>query len=76
LVDTTGEMPMIFAKSLGFSWDTTMSLLFLGAPDHKISAHELDALEAKFSRLKTETAQGVIQLYASRKASARAVVRS
>jgi hypothetical protein len=73
LVDTTGEMPMIFAKSLGFSWDTTMSLLFSGAPDHKISAHDLDALEAKFSRLKTETAQSVIQLYQSRKASARAV---
>jgi Uncharacterised protein conserved in bacteria (DUF2336) len=76
LADTTGEMPMIFAKFLGFSWDTTMSLLFLGAPDHKILAHELDALEAKFSRLKAETAQGVIQLYASRKASARTVARS
>jgi uncharacterized protein (DUF2336 family) len=76
LVDTTGELPMIFARSLGFSWDTTMSLLFLGAPDHKISAHELDALEAKFSRLKTETAQSVIQLYQSRKASARAVAQS
>jgi Uncharacterised protein conserved in bacteria (DUF2336) len=75
LMDTTGEMPMIFAKSLGFSWDTTMSLLFLGAPDHHILAHELDDLEAKFSRLKPETAQGVIQLYSSRKASARAVTR-
>jgi hypothetical protein len=53
-----------------------MSLLFLGAPDHKISAHELDALEAKFFRLKTETAQSVIQLYQSRKASARAVAQS
>lgn len=76
LADTTGEMPVIFAKSLGFSWDTTMSLLFLGAPDHKISAHKLDALEAKFSRLKIETAQGVIQLYSSRKVSARPVARS
>ena len=76
LDDTTGEMPMIFAKCLGFSWDTTMSLLFLGAPDHKISAHDLGALEAKFSRLKSETAQSVIQLYQSRKASARAVAKS
>ena len=76
LIDTTGEMPMIFAKSLGFSWETTMSLLFLGAPDHKILAHHLDAMEVKFSRIKTETAQSVIQLYQSRKASARAAVRS
>jgi hypothetical protein len=53
-----------------------MSLLFLGAPDHKILAHELDTLEAKFSRLKPETAQGVIQLYSSRKAAARTVARS
>jgi uncharacterized protein (DUF2336 family) len=75
LADATGEMPLIFAKSLGFCWDTAMALLFLGAPDHKISAYELDALETKFSRLKTETAQGVIQLYASRKASARTVTR-
>lgn len=33
LVDPTGEMPIIFAKALDFSWETTMSLLFLGAPD-------------------------------------------
>ena len=76
LADTTGEMPMIFARSLGFSWDTTMSLLFLGAPDYKISAHDLDVFEAKFSRLKAETAQSVIQLYQSRKASARAIAQS
>jgi Uncharacterised protein conserved in bacteria (DUF2336) len=68
LVDATGEMPMIFAKALGFSWETTMSLLFLGAPNHKISAHDLDTLQAKFSRLAPGTAQSVIQLYQSRKA--------
>jgi hypothetical protein len=36
LIDTSGEMPMIFAKFLNFSWETTMSLLFLGAPNYKI----------------------------------------
>jgi uncharacterized protein (DUF2336 family) len=69
LIDTTGETPMIFAKALDFSWETTMSLLFLGAPDYKISACDLDALKAKFSRLTTETALGVIRLYQSRKAA-------
>jgi Uncharacterised protein conserved in bacteria (DUF2336) len=75
LADSTGEMPMIFAKSLGFSWETTMSLLFLGAQDRKILAHDLDALEQRFSRLGSETAQSVIRLYQSRKASARAVAQ-
>lgn len=70
LIDATGEMPTIFAKALGFSWETTMSLLFLGAPNYKLSAHDLDALEARFSRLTTDTAQGVIRLYQSRKAAA------
>jgi uncharacterized protein (DUF2336 family) len=64
----TGETPMIFAKFLGFSWETTMSLLFLGAEDYKISASNLANLETKFSRLKAEVAQSVIQLYQSRKA--------
>jgi len=68
IADLTGEMPMIFAKFLGFSWETTMSLLFLGATDHKISASNLATLEATFSRLKAEAAQSVIQLYQSRKA--------
>ncbi len=68
LIDPTGEMPTIFAKSLDYSWETTMAILFLGAPDHKISADKLDALKAKFARLTTETAQSVIRLYRSRKA--------
>jgi hypothetical protein len=72
LIDPSGEMPMIFAKALEFSWETTMSLLFLGASDHKIYAGDLDALETKFSRLTAETAQSVIKLYRSRRASATA----
>ena len=67
LADPTGETPLIFAKFLGFSWQTTMSLLFLGADGHKIPARKFEELEAKFSRLKAETAQSVIQLYQSRK---------
>lgn len=66
LIDTSGEMPMIFAKFLNFSWETTMSLLFLGAPNYKLSAHSLEALKAKFSRLTAETAKSIICLYQSR----------
>ena len=68
LVDSTGEMPIIFAKSLDFSWETTMAILFLGAPGFKISAQRLDGLNARFSRLTVETARGVVKLYQSRKA--------
>jgi uncharacterized protein (DUF2336 family) len=68
LIDSTGEMPVIFAKSLDYSWETTMSLLFLGAPDFRLSAQRLDALKARFSRLTVQTAQGVVKLYQSRKA--------
>jgi hypothetical protein len=44
-----------------------MSLLFLGAPDHKIPARDLDELSTKFSRLKIETAQSLIGLCRLRK---------
>ena len=46
-----------------------LSLLFLGAADHKLSVRDFDALELKFSRLAAETARSVIRLYQSRKAS-------
>jgi uncharacterized protein (DUF2336 family) len=68
LADPTGEMCMVFAKAAGFSWETTMSLLFLGAQGHKMSASNLAMLEAKFLRMRAEAAQSVIQLYQSRKA--------
>ena len=67
LIDSSGEMPIIFAKALDYSWETTMALLFLGAPDFKLSAQRLDALKARFSRLSVETARSVVKLYQSRK---------
>jgi hypothetical protein len=70
LADPAGELPMIFAKAHDFSWETAMSLLFLGAPDHRISAGNLDDLHKKFSALSVETAQGVLKLYRSRKGRA------
>jgi uncharacterized protein (DUF2336 family) len=68
IADPAGEMTIIFAKSLEFSWETTMSLLFLGAQDHKMLSSNLATLEARFSRMKAEAAQSVLQLYQSRRA--------
>ena len=60
-------MLLIVAKALGFSWATTMSLLFLGAKDHRITAKELHDLEREFGRLNIETSRSVLEFYQSRK---------
>jgi uncharacterized protein (DUF2336 family) len=64
------EMTLILAKALGFGWETAMSLLFLGAKDHRISAHDLDGKREEFSRLNHETSRRVLKLYQSRKSAA------
>jgi uncharacterized protein (DUF2336 family) len=69
LVDRNREMALILAKALDFSWATTMSLLFLGAKDHRITAHDLRALESEFGRLNVETSRSVLRVYQSRKNS-------
>jgi len=67
LLDKNREMLLIMAKALDFSWATTMSLLFLGAKDHRITARELHDLESEFGRLNVETSRSVLQFYQSRK---------
>ena len=60
-------MLLVLAKALKFSWATTMSLLFLGAKDHRITAQDLNDLEAEFGRLNVKTSQSVLEFYQSRK---------
>jgi uncharacterized protein (DUF2336 family) len=67
LIDKSREVVLILAKALGFSWDTTMSLLFLGAPDHRISSQHLDELKIEFLRLNAETSRSVLRAYQSRR---------
>ena len=64
------EMTLILAKALGFGWETAMSLLFLGAKDHRISADDLDGKREEFARLNHETSRSVLKLYRSRKSAA------
>ena len=61
------ELVLILTKALGFSWQTAMSLLFLGAPDHRINAQRLEGLKREFDTLKRETCRSVLQTYQSRK---------
>jgi uncharacterized protein (DUF2336 family) len=65
LIEKDREPALILAKSLDFSWLTTMALLFLGAP--KITAGDLDRLKLDFHRLNVKTCRGVTTLYRSRK---------
>ena len=70
LVDSNREMTLILAKALDFAWETAMSLLFLGAQDHRISARDLDGMREEFARLNHETSRSVLKFYQSRKSAA------
>jgi uncharacterized protein (DUF2336 family) len=72
LIENNREMTLILAKALGFSWQTAMSLLFLRAKDHRISARDLDDMKQEFGRLNTETSRSVLEFYKSRKSAAAA----
>jgi len=67
LVGANKEMALILTKALGFSWETTMSLLFLGAPDHRIHAQHLGTMKRDFDELNQETSRSVLETYKSRK---------
>jgi uncharacterized protein (DUF2336 family) len=67
LIEKSRELVLILAKALGFSWDTTMTLLFLGAPDHRIASQQLDDFKSEFFRLNPETSQSVLKAYQSRR---------
>ncbi len=67
LVDKNREMLLVLTKALDFSWSTTMSLLFLGAKDHRITAQELKETENEYGRLNAETSRSVLKFYQSRK---------
>jgi uncharacterized protein (DUF2336 family) len=70
LMDSNREMLLVVAKHLKLSWETTTALLFLGAPDHRISSQDLDDMGREFGRLNCETARNILKLYQSRKETA------
>jgi hypothetical protein len=47
-----------------------MSLLFLGARDHRIGSTELKDLKDEFGRLNIETSRGMLKSYQSRNTAA------
>jgi uncharacterized protein (DUF2336 family) len=67
LLDKNREMLLVLTKALDFSWSSTMSLLFLGAKDHRITAHELKETETEYSRINADTSRSVLKFYQTRK---------
>jgi len=61
---------LILAKALDLSWTTTMSLLFLGAANYRITARDLDTMKNEFARLNVETSKNVLKVYQSRREAA------
>jgi hypothetical protein len=72
LADKNREMILVLAKAIDFSWATTMSLLFLAAKDHRITARDLNEMENEFGHLNIATSRSVLKFYQSRKNAARA----
>jgi uncharacterized protein (DUF2336 family) len=70
LIDQKRQSILILAKALRFSWTTAMSLLFLGAPNYRITAGELDQLKNDYGALNAETSLCVLEAYRSRRQSA------
>ena len=67
LMDNNRDMILIVAKTLSLSWPTTMALLFLGAPSHRIVAGDLEDLKNVFDRLEIATAKDVLRTYQTRR---------
>ena len=70
---TDPEMVLILAKAKDFGWETAMSLLFLGAKEHRIRSRELETFRNEFSRLDARTSQDVLSRAREQK-SARSLV--
>jgi uncharacterized protein (DUF2336 family) len=70
VIDQNRQSTLILAKALKLSWTTTMSLLFLGAPNYRITAGELDRMKVDYSALNAETSLRVLEAYRSRRQSA------
>src|ERR1700738_1264300 len=67
LLDSNSEMTLILARALDFTWETAMSLLSLGAKDHRIPARDLDDMRDEFAGLDAEASRSVLRFCQSRK---------
>ncbi len=69
LLDETGDLLLVLTRAIGYSWSTSMAFLFLAAPDHRISAQDLEKKKQEYERLSSKAAQKILEFYKSRKNS-------
>jgi uncharacterized protein (DUF2336 family) len=67
LMGKNRELLLLLAKGVNFSWETTMSLLFLGALDFRISSRELGEFREEFNRLHVSSSQEILAHYRERR---------
>ena len=67
LFDEGGDLLLVLTRALSFSWRTSMSLLFLAAPEHRISSQSLEAKKREFECLSLESSRSILEFYQSRK---------
>jgi hypothetical protein len=67
LFDEGGDLLLVLTRALSFSWRTTMSLLFLAAPEHRISSQSLETKKREFECLSLESSRSILEFYQSRK---------
>jgi uncharacterized protein (DUF2336 family) len=67
LFDQAGDLLLVLTRALGFSWRTTMSFLFLAAPEHRISSQNLETRKREFEGLSLKSSQSVLEFYQSRR---------
>ena len=61
------EMTLILAKANDFRWETAMTLLFLGAKNHRIRASDLEDMKKQFAELNGQTPQEILAFFQERK---------
>jgi len=65
------ETILVLAKALDYCWETAMSLLFLAAENHRISASDLDKLKAEFERADVDASRAILKICQARGHDAR-----
>ena len=67
LFDQAGDLLLVLTRALSFSWRTTMSFLFLAAPEHRISSQNLETRKQEFECLSLKSSQSILEFYQSRR---------
>jgi uncharacterized protein (DUF2336 family) len=63
MVQTRGELVLVFAKAIGLDWSTTRAILLLREGGNGLGHDEMQVAMAGFAKLKPETARKAIQFY-------------